>query len=96
MPRFTASYTTYRIPRAGKLVKDDALLLLLAHKHPHASTAPHRANEEVIPNDIQLLLVVARCIARTCQPRQIDQRRAADVVRDAFEGELEGVAEQSE
>lgn len=40
-------------------------------------------------------MVVAGCVGGAGQAGQVDERGAADVVGDGFEGELEGVAEEA-
>ena len=40
-------------------------------------------------------MIIAGCVARACEAGEVDEGCAADVVSYGFEGELEGVAEES-
>lgn len=77
------------------LVEEDDVLLLLGHEQRALARRPHRRDEQVVADDVQLLLVVARRVGLAREAGQVDERRAPDVVRDRLEGELERVAEES-
>ena len=77
------------------LWEEDGLLLFLGDEDCDLSTGAHGGDEEVVADDIELLLVVTGYVGGSGETGQIDERGAADVVGDGFEGELEGVAEEA-
>lgn len=81
--------------RGAGLVEEYNVVFLFGDEEGALARGPHRRDEQVVADDVQLLLVVARRVGLARETRQVDERRAPDVVRDGLEGELERVAEES-
>lgn len=77
------------------LVKVDDLLLFLGDKGSAFARAFHGSDEQVVPDDVQLFLVISRRVRRTSQTCQVDQGCSSDVIGYRFEGELQRLAEES-
>ncbi len=85
----------YCVPRLGVFVKNQTFLFLFAHEQTALPRSPHGGHEEVVADDIKFLLVVAGGVGGAGEAGEVDEGGAADVVGYGFEGELEGVAEET-
>lgn len=77
------------------LGEEDGLLLLFGDEDGALAGGAHGGDEEVIADDVELLLVVAGGVGGAGQTSEVDEGSTTDVVGDGFEGELEGVAEET-
>jgi len=75
--------------------EDDGFFFLFGDEDAAFARGAHGADEEVVPDDVELLLVVAGDVGGAGEAGQVDERGASDVVGYGFEGELEGVAEEA-
>jgi hypothetical protein len=87
--------TCHSIPRTLVLRKVNRFFLLLGNENGAFAGAAHGRYEEVVSDDIEFLLVVACCVGGASEAGEVYEGSAADVVGYGFEGELEGVAEES-
>ena len=78
------------------LVENDGFLFLFTHDHSATARAAHRRDENVIANDVELFLVIARGIRGAGQTGEVGKTCTSDPVGNRFEGELEGVEEKAE
>ena len=62
------------------LVKVYDILLFFRDYGSASSRATHSSDEEVVRDDIELLLVVARGVGRAGEASQVDESRTSDVV----------------
>lgn len=83
------------VPGVGRVGEDDGFFFLFGDEDAAFAGCAHRADEEVVADDVELLLVVAGGVGGAGEAGQVDEGGAADVVGDGFEGELEGVAEEA-
>ena len=75
--------------------EDDAVFLLFRDQETAFSRCAHGGDEEVVADDVEFLLVVTGRVGGTGEAGQVDEGGASNVVGYAFEGELEGVAEEA-
>lgn len=78
-----------------RLLEDDGLFLLFRDHHSALPRALHRRNEDVIPDHIELFLVIAGGVGRSCEPCKVDQSGTANVIGYGLEGKLESMAEKT-
>lgn len=83
------------VPGFGRVVENDAVLLFFRHEQFAFAGGAHRADEEVVADDVELFLVIACRVGGARQAGEVDECGSSDVVGYRFEGELEGVAEES-
>lgn len=81
---------------AGVVLEDDQLLLLLRDEDLRGVRRAHRVDEDLVPQHVQLLLLVPGRVRRPEQPAQLDQLRTPDRVRDELERKLQRVHHQRE
>lgn len=73
--------------------EENSFLFFLRHEHSTLAGGSHSSDEQVIPNNIELLLIISGGVVGTRETGEVDERGTTDVVGYRLEGELEGVAE---
>jgi len=83
------------VPGVRRVREDDGFFFFFGDEDAAFARGAHRADEEVVADDVELLLLVAGGVGGAGEAGEVDERCAADVVGDGFEGELEGVAKEA-
>ena len=73
----------------------DAMFFFFRDKKAAFPGRAHGRDKEIVANHVEFLLVIACCVGATGQAGEVYERCTSDIVCYGFEGELEGVAEES-